>query len=338
MVRILVVLRASLRDTFLNEHAKGLLAELAPTHFEFFDDAAGRRMDEAAYIALLQRLQPEIVVTAWQSPQFTPAVQKACPSVKYICHLCGTLKAITTAEAIRNGVLVSNWGDVIARTIAEATLMMMLAGLRRVAAFQHLLHEEKGWAHDGIACASLFERRVGLYGMGPIAMKTVELLKPFGCKISGFSRHAPHAQFVENDIHPAHSLEALFEHSQVLSIHTGWNKETEKSVTADLLRRLPDGALVVNTARGQIVDEPALAAELKTGRIFAALDVFSEEPLPADSPLRGLPNCLLMPHVAGPTPDRLPDLGAHCVRQLATYLRGGKPLYTVSAEQYERAT
>lgn len=338
MVRILVAVRQSLKDTFLTAAHKAQLAGLAATHFEFFDDSGGKRMSEDEYIALLTKTQPEIVVTAWHSPQFTAKVQQTCPSVKYICHMCGTLKGITTADAIRGGLLISNWGDVIARTISEATLMMILAGLRRVAAFQEVLHVKKEWAHDHIKCASLFERKIGLYGMGPIAMKTVDLLKPFGCHISGYSRHAPHSQFTDAGVHQAHSLEELFEHNDIISVHTGWNKETEKSVNAALLKRMPDGALIVNTARGMIIDEPALVAELKTGRIFAALDVYAQEPLPADSPLRGLSNCLLMPHVAGPTPDRLKDLGEHCVKQVQIYLHGGKPLYTVNADQYERAT
>ncbi|HTL53155.1 MAG TPA: hypothetical protein VL860_11310, partial [Planctomycetota bacterium] len=97
MARILVVVRGSLKDTFLSDRHKAQLAELAPTHFEFFDDSGGKKMDEAGYRQLLMQTKPEIVITAWQSPQLTAAVHKSFPSVKYLCHLTGTLKAITTA-------------------------------------------------------------------------------------------------------------------------------------------------------------------------------------------------------------------------------------------------
>ena len=109
-------------------------------------------------------------------------------------------------------------------------------------------------------------------------------------------------------------------------------------VNAGLLSRMQDGAVVVNTARGAVIDTDALVEELKTGRIQASLDVYEEEPLPADHPLRGLENCQLIPHMGGPTPDRRKDMGRLAVTQVARYLRGEELENVVTAEKYDLIT
>jgi phosphoglycerate dehydrogenase-like enzyme len=133
-------------------------------------------------------------------------------------------------------------------------------------------------------------------------------------------------------------LKALYASNDVISIHTGNTPENFHIVNAGILGAMQDGAVLVNTARGAIIDTDALVAELRRGRIFAALDVFEEEPLPEDSPLRGLENCLLIPHQAGPTSDRMVDTGRLCIDNIRRYLAGEEPINQLTPARYDSMT
>jgi phosphoglycerate dehydrogenase-like enzyme len=133
-------------------------------------------------------------------------------------------------------------------------------------------------------------------------------------------------------------LKTLYSRNKVVSIHAPKIPETHHSVNAEILAAMPDGASVINTSRGSVIETGALVEELKTGRISASLDVFEEEPLPADSSLRGLPNCHLTCHTAGPTPDRIAHLGQAAIDNVKRYIDGEDALYRVSTEQYDLMT
>jgi phosphoglycerate dehydrogenase-like enzyme len=109
-------------------------------------------------------------------------------------------------------------------------------------------------------------------------------------------------------------------------------------INAEVLACLADGGVLVNTARGAVISTEDLIAELKKKRLWAALDVFEEEPLAKDSPLRGLENCQLIPHMAGPTPDRRVDMGKLAVENIGRYLRGEEPINRVTPDKYDLIT
>jgi phosphoglycerate dehydrogenase-like enzyme len=114
--------------------------------------------------------------------------------------------------------------------------------------------------------------------------------------------------------------------------------ENHHMVTEKHLRSMPEGAVFVNVGRGCVVDEQALIRVAREGRLQIALDVFENEPLPAGSPLRGLPNVTLLPHLGGPTRDRRRDCGALALRNLGTFLRGEPLNGAISLEVYDRST
>ena len=134
------------------------------------------------------------------------------------------------------------------------------------------------------------------------------------------------------------SVEQLFQTCRIISIHAAKTSETYHVVNKNILSKFEDGGIIVNSARGTIIDTEALIAELKTGRIAAALDVFEVEPLETNSELRGLENCLLMPHLAGPTPDRWIDMGRLAVNNIENFINGREVLFRVTAEKYEVMT
>jgi phosphoglycerate dehydrogenase-like enzyme len=292
----------------------------------------------SAYAERVARSGAEVLVTCWGTPKLTLDGYETCTDLRYLCHLAGTVRGIVDRRCIEAGLVVSNWGNAISRTVAEGALMMTLAALRRVTSRQLLLHGRRGWRAEGARPQGLFGRSVGLVGLGAIAREFVRLLAPFGCRVEAYSPHDPDAVFEEMGLGRRGSLEGLFASNDVVSIHAGLTDETRHMVTADVLGVMKDGALLVNTARGAIVDTDALVAELGSGRIHAALDVYEEEPLPGDHPLRGLENCLLMPHEAGPTDDRKVDMGGLALRNIERYVAGERPEFVVTPERYDLST
>jgi phosphoglycerate dehydrogenase-like enzyme len=289
------------------------------------------------YRKLLAAEKPEILVTFWGSGQLTAELLAENPQLKYLCNISGTVRKMVTRQCLENGLMVTNWGNVISRTISEASLMMILASLRRITETTINMHVRKGWRLN-LPLRSLFNRNVGLHGMGPIAQDLIPLLRPFNVKISAYSPNCPDHVFEKFEVQRITDLKSLYSDNDVISIHTGDTPENFHIVNADILSAMSDGAVLVNTARGPIIDTEALIAELKKGRILAALDVFEDEPLAGDSELRDLENCLLIPHEGGPTPDRLVDTGRLCIDNIKRYLAGEEPLHQLAASRYDSKT
>ena len=134
------------------------------------------------------------------------------------------------------------------------------------------------------------------------------------------------------------SLEEIFSTCRVVSLHTARNPETKHMIRAEHFAMLEDGAVFLNTARGEVIDEDALAAELKTGRIRAVLDVYQTEPLPADSPFVGLKNAMLFPHQCGPTYDRRDFVTQGLIDDVVAFFEGKAVKNEIFAEVARRMT
>jgi phosphoglycerate dehydrogenase-like enzyme len=158
-----------------------------------------------------------------------------------------------------------------------------------------------------------------------------EMLRPFRAKITAYDPYAGDEALASLGVERA-SLEEVVSKSKIISIHAARTPETYHMITRELLRSVRDGALLVNTARGSIVDEEALAGELATGRFKAVLDVFEDEPLPASSRLRGLSNAILMPHMAGPTVDRRKAVTLALIEDIKRFCEGRPLKHSIDRE------
>jgi phosphoglycerate dehydrogenase-like enzyme len=286
--------------------------------------------------ARLQQWQPQVLVAAWS----TPPLPEALPgSLRYVCYLCGSVKNLVRRAHLERGLQVTNWGSSISRTIAECALLHVLASLRRLPHWTFALHHEGEWQPRGQTPGeSLFGQRVGLHGFGAIARQLVALLRPFGCRISVHAPDVNDAVAAEFGIERSASLEALFSDNDVIVCLAPLIPETTGIITESLLRRIRPGGVFVNVGRGQVVDEAALERVAREGRIQIGLDVYAQEPLPATSPLRGLRNVSLTPHVAGPTLDRRRDAGAFALRNIQAFLAGQPLQAVITADVYDRIT
>ena len=289
---------------------------------------------EALQRELLAR-RPEIVIGGWKTPPL-PAVLP--PGLRYFCYLTGSVKKIVTPAHLQAGLLVTNWGGSISRIVAEWALFHTLSCLRRATHWTLAMHREGAWKDTGTETASLFNRRVGLHGFGQVARELVRLLRPFDVTISAFAPDVDAKTEADFGVRRAASLEALFSENDVVIELAPLIPQTAGSVTEKHLRLLRPGGAFVNVGRGAVVDEAALLRVAQEGEVLLGLDVFTVEPLPADSGFRGLPNVTLTPHLAGPTTDRRVDAGAFSVRNLQAYAKGLPLEAVITPEVYDRIT
>jgi phosphoglycerate dehydrogenase-like enzyme len=328
-----------------------IIASLSPINFKrFFDGVSG----SPAIVSQIQTVDPalpydklaekinacrsEILLTGWGSVPLPECFLKDCPTVRYVCHLTGELRWLLPRRLIEEGLLVTNWGSVISDCVAEGALFLILASLRRATNAAMTMHVRKGWELSVADPQSLLDKRVGIHGFGNIAQQLTLLLQPFRCKISSYSPPVPDLVFQSFSTERENSLENLFRKNDIVVEVDALTNQTRGLIGLDLLKRIRPGGIFVNAGRGKVVREKDLEEVARQGEIFIGLDVYDEEPLPPDSPLRGLENVFLVPHLAGPTPDRYKICAGHALENIQAYQQG-KPLCgMIGVSEYDRIT
>jgi phosphoglycerate dehydrogenase-like enzyme len=270
----------------------------------------------------------EGLVTGWGSPGLTDEVFEKADSLKIIVHSAGSVrpilaKSVVEKYVIPRGICVVSCRRAIAYNVAESTVGMMIMTLRRW--FDHIqTYREKGvWRSREIPENGQFlmGATVGIVGVGVVGREVIRLLKPFDVKILVYDPYLSEWEAGRLGVRKV-GLNELFEKSDVVSIHAPLTSETYHMIGRDQLRRMKDGAVLINTARGGIIDHNALIEECEKGRIRAFLDVTEPEPLPPNSPLRGLKNVYITPHVAGAGYYGYHMIGKTVVKSLEDFFAG----------------
>jgi len=245
--------------------------------------------------AEVARLLPDVdvVIGDW-SPSLR--LLEPGPRVCFVQQPSVGTDGIALQSFIEAGVPVANCAGANTTSVAEWCVSATLALLRRTVEGDASVRRGE-WLQTALGGRELADCRVGIVGMGPIGHRTARLFNAFGCDVSYWSR-SKH----EDAPAPYADLDDLLATSDVVVLVIALGAKTRGLLDAPRLALLKPGALLVNAARGEVLDEPALVAALASGQVgAAALDVFSTEPLPADSPLRGAAAVLLSPHMAGST-------------------------------------
>ena len=248
------------------------------------------------------------VIVGWGDNGLSEENLKAADKLKLIGVVGDSVKKVQPELALKKGITIINTAEVIGDFVAEHTLAFMLSWLRRITYYDVKMksgyYAEKSWSDIDVTKnwdtgSFLKGKNIGIIGMGKVGKRLVELLQPFKVTIRVYSSHFPKSEAQQYNIELT-SLEKTLKRSDIVSIHAGLRKETFHLIGERELNLMKEGALLVNTARGEIIDEKALISTLEKGRIYAALDVYSKEPLLKNSPLRKLDNVILTPHTAGP--------------------------------------
>jgi phosphoglycerate dehydrogenase-like enzyme len=232
------------------------------------------------------------------------------------------VNTIDVDAATERGIAVANMPGANAPSVAEGTVLLMLAALRRLPTLDRATREGRGWPSDpqlGETVRDIGACTVGLVGYGNIAKQVASIVGAMGATVL-------HTSTRDDGLPGWRPLPALLSDSDVVSLHLPLTEDTDGLLDEAALAGMKPGAVLVNTSRGAIVDEDALADALRDGRLAAAgLDVFDVEPVPPDNPLLGLDNVVLTPHVTWYTVDTmrryLVEAVANCRR-----LKDGQPL------------
>lgn len=286
----------------------------------------GRELSEPEYASFWRK--SDAAVTGWGVRAPTAEMLSGSP-VKVIAHTAGSVRMFPR-EAIAQGILITTARAAIARTVAEYCLLSAMTLLRRWPLIDRADPSAAKPKNE-----TLFGRTIGLVGYGCVGREFRELLCPFGCRVLVFDPFVS-ADVARQEQIELMSLEQVLSGSKVVSLHAPDIPETRGMIGRKEIALLQDGAVFVNSARGRLVDTAALTEALETGRFFAGLDVTDPEPLPADHPLRSMPNVLFTPHVAGPTEDDLPKMTRMALDDLKAVLSGSAPRYPVSLEAYDK--
>ncbi|MFJ7345368.1 hydroxyacid dehydrogenase [Streptomyces sp. NPDC101110] len=278
----------------------------------------------------------EVLVTGWGCPRIDGAVLDAAPRLRAVLHSAGSVKSFATHALRERGITVSSAAVANALPVAEYTLaMILLAGKDVLAARDRMRATRASTGWGVIPGIGNHGRRVGVIGASRIGRRVLELLRPFDLRPvltdPYVDEHAAAALGV-----PLLPLDELLRTSGIVTLHAPDTPETRHMIGSRELALMPDGAVLINTARGGLVDHDALVAELRTGRLSAVLDVTDPEPLPADSPLYDLPGAFLTPHLAGSQGNELARLGLAVVREAERLVAGEEPAYAIEWATLER--
>lgn len=268
----------------------------------------------------------ENYVTLWGSPRLDAQILRNAPKLKLLTHLGGTVVPFVSDELWERGIKVISANDYFAESVAEGTLAYILCALRDIPKYSSELKEQKKWKTSSSYTAGLMGRTAGLVSYGTIAKKLVRILAQFQVRIMVYDIKPLPSEDVQAYGLVQASLEEIFSQSDVISLHTPLFDATYHLIGEELLAKIKDGALFVNTSRGAVVDQRALERELAKDRFRAVLDVYEKEPPESDCALFDLPNVMMIPHMAGPTVDMRSYITRELLLEGAGYIDRGDGL------------
>jgi glyoxylate reductase len=243
---------------------------------------------------------------------------------------------IDVAAATRYGILITHTPDVLTESVADFTLALMLAAARRVIESNQYVRAGRwrSWGPETLLGRDLFGATLGIIGLGQIGQAVARRAAGFGMRILYSTQQRKLAQ--EHAGGPAYApLDQLLAESDIVSLHCPLNDETYHLIDRDALSLMKPDAILINTARGPLVDTPALVEVLRQRPIVAALDVTDPEPLPAAHPLLSLPNAIVTPHVASASVATRTRMAMIAAEDLLAALRGDQPRYLVNPQAWQ---
>jgi phosphoglycerate dehydrogenase-like enzyme len=264
-----------------------------------------------------------------------PEVMQAARRLRLVQLLASGYDGIPVDMLAGLGIACARNGGANARAVADQAVLMMLALYRRL--FQTDQEVRAGRWNAGISGLNTFEmagKQVGIVGLGDIGKHVARRVQGFEAEVSYFNRTRLPVE-MEKQLGVRYApMDELFSRSDIVSLHISNTPENRRFVDAECLARMKPSALLINTGRGEVVDEPALVQALQTGHLAGAgLDVFEKEPVAPDHPLLSLPNVVLAPHSAGTTADTWVRRGKFAYENIQRVLQGQAPVALVGTVQ-----
>jgi phosphoglycerate dehydrogenase-like enzyme len=245
------------------------------------------------------------LVTGWGAPPITAAAVERDPELRIIAHSAGSPKAVLSQEVADGllaprGIVTFSANGAIALNVAESTVGMLLMTARHWIDFNNHYKDTGEWRNPKVPwnVLGLSGSVVGIVSASAVGREVIRLLQPWRLKLICYDPYMTSEQLGALGAEKV-ELDELFERSDHVTLHAPATPETERMIGAHQLALLRDGATLVNTSRGWVLDHDALLAECQRGRLYVCLDVTTPEPLPPDSPFRALTNVYITPHLSG---------------------------------------
>ncbi len=301
------------------------------------------RLEEGGFVPLLQpalpsaELSPEVEAVIFRSGNFSCSMMEQLPHLKVIAvHGVGT-DGIDIGSATQQGIVILNTPEMNTRSVAEHAIALLFALNKKLVASDSAVRENRyqKFKYEGGLC-EIFGTTLGIVGFGAIGKTTAALAKALGMNVMIHSRQ-PANEIEQAGFTKAESFSALLSKCDAVSLHIPSTPETRQLINAETLSLMPEHAFLINTSRGGLIDEAALLSALKNNKIAgAALDVFQQEPLPADDPLLSAPNLIVTPHTAASTEQALINMATAAVDGIIRVTDGQLPASLVNPEVWER--
>ncbi len=271
--------------------------------------------DYTAPADIIARIGDAPVILTNKTP-ITREVMDACPQLRYVGVLATGFNVVDVAAAKERGIVVTNVPSYGTQAVAQFVMALLLEICHRVGHHNAAVQQGRWTAGRDFAfwdypLMELAGKTIGIVGYGRIGQATAELAKAFGMEVLAYSRRGEGAPYV--------SLDELYARSDIVSLHCPLTPENAGMIDRAAIAKMKDGVILINTARGGLINEQDLREALLSGKVYAAAsDVVTVEPIPADSPLLGLDNMLITPHIAWASKEarqRLMDTAVDNVRQ-----------------------
>ena len=249
---------------------------------------------------VITRIADNEIVLVNKAP-ITAAVLEACPAIRLICVVATGYNVVDCQAARAKGIPVCNVPSYGTDAVAQFTIALLLEICHRISYHDALVHEGE-WGKCGSFCfwrtpqMELAGKTLGIIGFGKIGRAVARIAGALGMKVLAHSRsESPEGMELAQYV----ALENLLSEADIISLHCPLFPETEKMINRDTISRMKDGAILLNTSRGGLLDESAVAEALHSGKIrAAAVDVVSQEPIAESNSLLTAPNCIITPHMA----------------------------------------
>ncbi|MCX4904465.1 hydroxyacid dehydrogenase [Streptomyces sp. NBC_00878] len=280
--------------------------------------------------------EAEILITGWGCPRIDEAVLDAAPRLRAILHAAGSVKGLISPAVWERGITVSSAAGANALPVAEYTLAMILLAGKDLFAHRDRFRTQRAFPYGEIVPGiGNFGRRVGVVGASRIGRRLIELLRPFDLTAGLADPYVDAAEAAALGV-PLLPLDDLLRTSDIVTVHAPQTPETHHLIGRRELALMPTGSVLINTARGALLDHDALVDELRANRLSAILDVTDPEPLPVDSPLFDLPNAFITPHLAGSQGNEVARLGLAVTEEAERLLSGRELAHRIDHAVLER--
>jgi len=261
------------------------------------------------------------VVIVRSATKLTKDIIDSAEKLKLIVRGGVGLDNIDAEAAKSKNITVLNTPEASTITVAEHTMALLLALTKNIAIADKSVKEGK-WEKKKFKGIELYNKTLGLIGVGRIGSTVAKIAKNgFQMKVLGYDPYVKKDILKKNGIEPVNSIDELLEKSDIVSLHLPLTPETKNLINRERINKMKDGAIIVNCARGGIIDETALAEALKSGKLWgAALDVFENEP-PKNSPLLNLENVVLTPHIGAATKEAQKRVGIESAKTIINFFK-----------------